>query len=126
MLSRELNQILEPQKKRSHREKEVKYKVIAMILDKIKTYNQYGQTQCNFRVPVFIVGFTPYDYSAMKRYIMSKLFKEGFYTVEISDGDLHISWHIKDIEKIQDSKKKIKLKQANEDWSSFIDKKKLM
>jgi hypothetical protein len=57
----------------------------------------------------------------------SKFYKEGFYVKEEVFGILYISWDIKDINKVQDSKRKEKLKEinVNKDLSAFASNNKL-
>lgn len=127
MLSTTLKSVLEPQKQKSIREKEVKDKMVNVILEKIKNYSSYGQTNCTFKVPPFILGCIPYKHESMIKYLKSKFYKEGFYIKEEVPGILYISWDIKDINKVQDSKRKEKLKEVNinKDLSAFASNNKL-
>lgn len=127
MLSDTLKSVLEPQKQKSIREREVKDKMVNTLLVKIKNYSSYGQTNCTFKVPPFILGCIPYKYESMIKYLKSKFYKEGFYVKEEVFGILYISWDIKDINKVQDSKRKDKLKQinVNKDLSAFASNNKL-
>ena len=127
MLSDTLKSVLEPQKQKSIREREVKDKMVNTLLVKIKNYSSYGQTNCTFKVPPFILGCIPYKYESMIKYLKSKFYKEGFYVKEEVFGILYISWDIKDINKVQDSKRKDKLKQinVNKDISAFASNNKL-
>lgn len=113
MLSDTLKSVLEPQKQKSIREREVKDKMVNILLEKIKNYSSYGQTNCTFKVPPFILGCIPYKHESMIKYLKSKFYKEGFYIKEEVFGILYISWDIKDINKVQDSKRKEKLKEIN-------------
>lgn len=121
MLSNTLKSVIEPQKQKSIREKEVKEKMVSVLLEKIKNYSSYGQTNCTFKVPPFILGFVPYKHESMIKYVKSKFYKEGFYVKEEIYGTLYVSWDIKDINKVQDSKRKEKLKEINinKDLSAF-------
>ena len=127
MLSETLKSVLEPQKQKCIREREVKDKIVNTLLKKIKNYSSYGQTNCSFKVPPFILGCIPYKHDSMIKYLKSKFYKEGFYVKEEVYGTLYISWDIKDINKVQDSKKKEKLKQinVNKDLSAFASNNKL-
>jgi len=127
MLSTTLKSVLEPQKQKSIREKEVKDKMVNMLLEKIKNYSSYGQTNCTFKVPPFILGCIPYKHESMIKYLKSKFYKEGFYVKEEVAGILYISWDIKDINKVQDSKRKEKLREVNinKDLSAFASNNKL-
>ena len=127
MLSDTLKSVLEPQKQKSIREREVKDKMVNTLLVKIKNYSSYGQTNCTFKVPPFILRCIPYKYESMIKYLKSKFYKEGFYVKEEVFGILYISWDIKDINKVQDSKRKDKLKQinVNKDLSAFASNNKL-
>ena len=127
MLSDTLKSVLEPQKQKSIREREVKDKIVSILLEKIKNYSSYGQTNCTFKVPPFIFGCIPYKHESMIKYLKSKFYKEGFYVKEEVCGILYISWDIKDINKVQDSKRKEKLKEinVNKDLSAFASNNKL-
>jgi hypothetical protein len=127
MLSDTLKSVLEPQKQKSIREREVKDKMVNILLEKIKNYSSYGQTNCTFKVPPFILGCIPYKYESMIKYLKSKFYKEGFYVKEEVFGILYISWDIKDINKVQDSKRKEKLKEinVNKDLAAFASNNKL-
>lgn len=127
MLSDTLKSVLEPQKQKSIREREVKDKMVNILLEKIKNYSSYGQTNCTFKVPPFILGCIPYKHESMIKYLKSKFYKEGFYIKEEVFGILYISWDIKDINKVQDSKRKEKLKEinVNKDLAAFASNNKL-
>ena len=127
MLSDTLKSVLEPQKQKSIREREVKDKMVSILLEKIKNYSSYGQTNCTFKVPPFILGCIPYKHESMIKYLKSKFYKEGFYVKEEVFGILYISWDIKDINKVQDSKRKEKLKEinVNKDLAAFASNNKL-
>lgn len=127
MLSTTLKSVLEPQRQKSVREKEVKNKMVNMLLEKIKNYSSYGQTNCIFKVPPFILGCIPYKHESMVKYLESKFYKEGFYIKEKNLGTLYISWDIKDIHKVQDYKRKEKLKEINinKELSAFASNNKL-
>lgn len=127
MLSDTLKSVLEPQKQKSIREREVKDKIVSILLEKIKNYSSYGQTNCKFKVPPFILGCIPYKHESMIKYLKSKFYKEGFYVKEEVFGILYISWDIKDINKVQDSKRKEKLKEinVNKDLTAFASNNKL-
>lgn len=127
MLSDTLKSVLEPQKQKSIREREVKDKIVNTLLEKIKNYSSYGQTNCTFKVPPFILGCIPYKHESMIKYLKSKFYKEGFYVKEEVFGILYISWDVKDINKVQDYKRKEKLKEinVNKDLSAFASNNKL-
>lgn len=121
MLSATLRDVIEPQRHKSIREKELKLKMIKIIIDKIKKYSACGHTSCSFKVPPFILGYIMYNHESMIKYVQSKLYKEGFYVKQESFGILIISWNIKDIQMIQDNKRKEKLKivNTNDDLKAF-------
>lgn len=127
MLSDTLKSVIEPQKQKSIREREVKDKIVNTLLEKIKNYSSYGQTNCTFKVPPFILGCIPYKHESMIKYLKSKFYKEGFYVKEEVFGILYISWDVKDINKVQDYKRKEKLKEinVNKDLSAFASNNKL-
>ena len=49
----------------------------------------------------------------MTRYILSKLYKEGFYSYEFEKNNIYISWSKDDIDKVRSHKKKEKIKEVN-------------
>lgn len=112
MLSSTIKSIIEPQKQKSIREKQLKEKMMSMVLDKVKNYTSYGQTQCNYKVPPFLLGYIPFKQDSMVRYIASKLYKEGLY-IEVNGNNIFISWAIKDIQTVQSKKRKEKIKEIN-------------
>lgn len=127
MLSSTLKSVMEPQKQKSIREKELKDKMVSTVIEKIKNYSSYGQTNCIFKVPPFILGCIPYKHESMIKYLKSKFYKEGFYVEDANDGSIYLSWHVKDVSKVQDSKKKEKIKKINtsQDLSAFASNNKL-
>ena len=127
MLSDTLKSVIEPQKQKSIREREVKDKIVNTLLEKIKNYSSYGQTNCTFKVPPFLLGCIPDKHESMIKYLKSKFYKEGFYVKEEVFGILYISWDVKDINKVQDYKRKEKLKEinVNKDLSAFASNNKL-
>lgn len=123
MLSNTIKKVLEPQKKRSGREKELKKKVIEIITDKINNYSSYGKTNCDYKVPPVLMGYILYKQESLTKYLLNKLYKEGFYVKELSTNIIYISWDIKDIQSVQEEKKKEKIKKTNKEIN---DKKKLI
>tara|TARA_E500000178_G_C16428675_1_gene490552 strand:+ start:134 stop:520 length:387 start_codon:yes stop_codon:yes gene_type:complete len=121
MLSDTLKSVLQPQTKKYMREKELKDKMVKVVLEKIKIYASCGQTSCKFTVPLFLFGYIPYKYESMIKYLKSKFYKEGFYIKDEVVGVLYISWSIADINNVKDSKRKEKLKEINAkpDLSAF-------
>jgi hypothetical protein len=113
MLSSTLKDILEPQKKKTIREKELKDKIIDMVIKKIKQYSDNGGTYCYFKVPPFLLGYIAYKQESLTKYLISKLYKDGFYVKEELQNIIMISWNIQDVQKVQDSKKKEKIKEIN-------------
>lgn len=113
MLSNTIKKVLEPQKKRSFREKELKIKVIEIITEKINNYSSYGKTNCYYKVPPVLMGYILYKQESLTKYLLHKLYKEGFYVKEIYQNILYISWDIKDVQKVQEEKKNEKIKTIN-------------
>ena len=127
MLSNTLKDILEPQKKKTTRQKELKDKIIDIVINKIKQYSDNGLTKCYFKVPPFLLGYIAYKQESMTNYLISKLYKDGFYTKEELPNIIMISWDIKHVQRVQDSKKKDKIKviNASRDIVSFASTTKL-
>jgi hypothetical protein len=125
MLSSTVKDIISSQKNKSHREKEVKEKIITTIIDKIKNYSSYGKTNCTYNVPPFVLGCIAYDYEDMINYIISKLYHEGLFVKQIFPGIIYISWDIKDIQRVQNSKRKSKTEVKTVSFSDFASKDKI-
>lgn len=84
-----------------------------MVIKKIKQYSENGRTQCYFKVPPILLGYISYKQESLTRYLISKLYKDGFYIKEELPNVIMISWDIKDVQKVQDLKKKEKIKELN-------------
>ena len=121
MLSPEIENILEIQKKRSNREERLKLKVFNIVKEKIQNYANFGKTCLVYSVPNFIIGEIPFTLDTMSKYITKKLKEEGFYIINLNIQTIYISWDIKDIQKVLDKKtKKIKKEKfINNSYSAF-------
>ena len=73
MLSPDVENILEIQKKRSLREEQLKEKILKSVKEKINNYANFGQTKCIYTVPNFIIGEIPFKIESMNRFIVKKL-----------------------------------------------------
>lgn len=124
MLSPDVENILEIQKKRSLREEKLKEKILRSVKEKIQNYANFSQTNCIFTIPNFIIGEIPFKLESMNKFIVKKLKNDGFYIVNISLQYIYISWNIKDIQKVLEEKsKKSKVKLENNDinnYSAFV------
>ena len=107
MLSPDVENVLSIQKKRSQREEQLKQKMLHSVKEKINNYANFGQTNCIYTVPNFLIGEIPYNIDKMSKYICKKLKDEGFYIIKISSQFIYISWDIKDIAKNQSSSSKM-------------------
>ena len=105
MLSPDVENILEIQKKRTVRDEQLKLKMLSIIKEKINNYAKFGQKNCIYTVPNFLVGEIPYKIESMTKYIIKKLKSEGLYIIKLSDQYIYISWDIKDITKAMEEKK---------------------
>ena len=105
MLSPDVENVLSIQKKRSQREEHLKQKILNSVKEKINNYANFGQTNCIYTIPNFLIGEIPYNIEKISKYITRKLKSEGFYVLVISTQYIYISWNIKDIAKNQSSKK---------------------
>lgn len=97
MLSKELKDVLKIQKKKVEREIEVKNKLYQQLISKIQTYAKQTLTKCVYTVPNFIYGYPPFDTNEMKDYITKKLINDGFRVYILQNGNIFISWDIKDV-----------------------------
>jgi hypothetical protein len=105
MLSTDVKSAMAVQKKRAIREQQVKDKILKSAKEKINNYATHGQMKCLYNVPIFLVGHAPYDEIEMIVYVASILMKEGFY-IEVDNTNILISWDVRDIQKVQKTKKK--------------------
>jgi hypothetical protein len=128
MLSPDVENILDIQKKRSLREEKLKEKILHYVKEKIHNYANFGQTNCIYTIPNFIFGEMPYKIDSMNRYLVKKLKKEGLYVINISFQYIYISWNIKDIKKtLEEQSKEIKTKTEKQEvnnYSAFVNQKK--
>ena len=124
MLSPDVENILEIQKKRSLREEQLKEKILKSVKEKIKNYANYGQTNCIYIIPNFLIGEIPFKLKSMNKFLVKKLKNDGFYIINISLQYIYISWNIKDIQKaIEEKSNKKKIKSETSDlnnYSAFI------
>lgn len=124
MLSPDVENILEIQKKRSLREEKLKEKILKSVKEKIHNYANFSQTNCIFTIPNFIIGEIPFKLESMNKFLVKKLKNDGFYIINISLQHIYISWNLKDIEKaIEEKSKKNKIKLENQDinnYSAFV------
>ena len=108
MLSTSVKSVLGIQRKRNMRERLVKDKIISSAKEKINNYAMHGQMKCVYQVPVFLLGHAPFDNDTMMLHVAKTLMGEGFY-VEVGDNNnVLVSWDVKDIQKVQKSRKKSK------------------
>jgi hypothetical protein len=105
MISKDVENIIEIQKKRSMREELVKQKVLSMIKDKIHHYAFFGHTNCVCKIPHFILGEVPYKLESMSKFVIKKLKSEGFYIIKLNMEHIYISWNINDIATQNQTKK---------------------
>ena len=75
MLSPDVENILEIQKKRSLREEKLKEKILRSVKEKIQNYANFSQTNCIFTIPNFIIGEIPFKLESMNKFIVKKLKK---------------------------------------------------
>ena len=108
MISKDVESIIEIQKKRSIREEQVKQKVLGMIKDKIQHYAFFGHTNCVCKIPHFILGEVPFKLESMSKFVVKKLKSEGFYIIKLNMENIYISWNINDIATQNNSKKSSK------------------
>ena len=114
MLSPDVENIISIQKKRTERNEQLKQKMLNLVKDKINTYANFGQTNCIYTVPNFLIGEIPYDLPTISKYIFKKLKSDGLYVIKMSDQYIYISWDIKDITKAAEDKKKKKQELTDE------------
>lgn len=104
MLSKELKDVLQIQKKKVQRDIEVKNKLYQQLMSKIHTYAKQSLTKCIYTVPNFVYGYPPFNPDEMREFLIKKLINDGFRAYVIQNGNVYISWDIKDIHFIQTTK----------------------
>lgn len=108
MLSPDVENVLTIQKNRSLREEQLKQKMLNSVKEKINNYAKFGQTNCIYKIPNFIIGEIPFKLESMHKYLIKKLKSNGFYIIDINIQYFYVSWDIKDINKALEDRKKEK------------------
>ena len=119
MISPDVENVLSIQKKRSEREEHLKQKILHTVKYKIQNYANFGQTNCIFTIPNFLIGEIPYNIDKISKYLLKKLKNEGFHVIKLSIQFIYISWNIKDIAKNQESKSKSNNDDLN-NYNAFV------
>ena len=120
MLSPDVENILEIQKKRSLREEQLKEKILKLVKERIYNYAKFSQTNCIYTIPNFMIGEIPYNLKTINKFLFRKLKNDGFYIINISLQHIYISWNIKDIEKKMEEKiKNKKNRSATSDLNNY-------
>lgn len=101
MISKELKELLKIQKKKAERQIELQNKIYQQILTKVNTYAKQSLTHCIYTIPNIIYGFPPFDRDEIQNFIIKKLTDDGFRASVILNGNIHISWAIKDVSLVQ-------------------------
>ena len=118
MLSPDVENILELQKKRTIREEQLKIKILNSVKEKINNYANFGQTACIYKIPNFLIGEIPFKIESINKFLVKKLKSEGFYIINMSTQFIYISWNIKDINKVLKDKS-IKINEKKEEYNNF-------
>lgn len=108
MLSPDVENVLTIQKNRSLREEQLKQKMLNSVKEKINNYAKFGQTNCIYKIPNFLIGEIPFKLESMHKYLIKKLKSNGFYIIDINIQHFYVSWDIKDINKALEDRKKEK------------------
>lgn len=101
MLSKELKDVLKIQKKKLERYIELKNKIFSQVITKINNHAKLGLTHCVYTVPHIVYGFPSYDISDVRTFLINKLIADGFRTILMNNGNIYISWDIKDVTLVQ-------------------------
>ena len=108
MLSPDVENVLSIQKNRTLREEQLKQKMLNSVKEKINNYAKFGQTNCIYKIPNFLIGEIPFKLESMHKYLIKKLKSDGFYIIDINIQFFYISWDIKDINKALEERKQVK------------------
>ena len=87
-----------------HRQREnSKLKVFEMILDhchsQIQRYNkELHLRECYFTVPIYMLGYPPYEYRVLLNYLIYHLTDNGLFITFSHPNQLYISWKDEDID----------------------------
>jgi hypothetical protein len=112
MFSPTVENVLLIQKKRGEREEQLRTKMLTLVKERIQNYANFGQTNCIYTIPNFLIGYSPYNMEKMSKYIYKKLKEEGFMVNKLSEQYIYISWNIKDLsENISKKKSSVKFKE---------------
>ena len=102
------------------REEQLKEKILKSVKEKINNYANFGQTNCIYTIPNFLIGEIPFKLESMNKFLVKKLKNDGLYIINISLQHIYISWNIKDIQKAMEEKsKKNKIKSEKEDLNNY-------
>jgi len=107
MFSDTVQNAISTQKKRSERYSVLKEKILLVCKERIINYSNLNQTQCIYKIPVFILGYPPYNVDSMNKHLFKNLNREGFHVVKLNPEYIYISWNIKDLAKNEVEKKEI-------------------
>ena len=105
MFSSTVENVISIQKKRGEREEQLKAKMLTLVKERIQNYANFGQTNCIYTIPNFLIGYSPYNINKMSKHIYKKLKEEGFIVKQLSEQFIYISWNIKDLSECISNKK---------------------
>ena len=101
MLSKELKDVLKLQKKKLDRYTELQNKIFSQVITKINNHAKLGLTHCVYTVPHIVYGYPSYNISDIRTFLVNKLTTDGFRAILMSNGNIYISWNIKDVTLVQ-------------------------
>ena len=94
MSSLTIDQIINIQKKRTERLIDLKNKHLSLAKEKILNYANFGKKECIYIVPLFLVGYSPYNVNDITKSVYKSLKKEGFLVKILTQECLYITWDI--------------------------------
>ena len=104
-----LSDIVNIQKKRNRRQKDLFKNIYEKIKIRINYYANYGKTNCQYEIPFVIYGYPLLNRELLSNQLEKKLKEEGFIVVNMDNGILWISWE-ETVIKFYKKKKKTKEK----------------
>jgi len=120
-----LSDILQIERERVLRERIVLTTVYDRMKNRINNSVRVKAKECIYTIPEFIPGYPLVDVQKTMNYLLTKLKKEGFITIQLTLLDLYITWDPAKIRKLDQLVKPIDNKYENKpDKSDKLDKSK--
>lgn len=101
-----LNDAINLQKRQAYRILELRNAILSKLSEKINNLSRNGQIKFIYSVPQYLFGFHSFDVDEMTTFLTKKLKHEGYCAIKLNSCNIYISWDIKEINMLNDKKKK--------------------